>query len=53
LVTFKGPMIEKEIEESRDLMEKLLLSEKYKVRYKLPGNTITRYLLILKKDIIS
>jgi len=53
LVTFKGPMIEKEIEESRDLMAKLLLSEKHKVRYKLPGNTITRYLLILKKDMIS
>ncbi len=53
LVTFKGPIIEKEIEESRDLMTKLLLSEKYKVRYKLPTNNSIRYLLILKKDIIS
>lgn len=53
LFTFKGPRIDKEMEESRDLMKKLVLSEKYKIRYELPEFNNTRYLIILKKNVLA
>ena len=53
LVTFKGPGIDKEIEESRDLMSKLHLTANHKISYKLPEVDRIRYLLILNKGNFS
>lgn len=49
LVTFKGPGIDREVEEGREIMEKYQLFTRHKISYKLPEIDRIRYLLILKK----
>jgi len=49
LVTFKGPSVDREVEEGREIMEKYQLFTRHKISYKLPEINRIRYLLILKK----
>jgi len=51
LVTFKGPRIDQEIEDSKRLMEELNFRISKKIPYDLPETEEKRYLLILKKGI--